>query len=399
MTDIGIGFQTTLPTPDLRNGALTDMVAVVPSTAIPVQYHWHVVSGVPADCVVKYAEMNMRLAFAVLTHADAQMSLDKRRSQAIILGAMRTALKAYWKIVVADLSPGEVGRAYVSYRPATDAPAVAEGVTLTWGAATVTAAGTAWGVWTDLTVAEKDVAEAFMLLAIAALPTVGWSIVKTGHHFLSQAGPSARAGFTAVKKQWFTKISATAAAWVRQREDYWEDIAFHKVCHPVLMNVATSLASDRMTKQKLEAIDFGSAAVRLPATAPQLEYAKMVLALLAKVSGVLAVSGGTVDLTRLTNAVAGVYEATETGARAVQVQIANSLAHSKDPLLAIAAGILLHITESGAPSTIASSYGFKRLVAEFPAEVAKGSTLSRSMAVRERQAIADGENIPISITF
>lgn len=401
MADLGNGFRTELPTPSLRNGALGDMVAIVPSTAIPIQYHWNMIGGVPDDRVMAYTELNMRLQYAIISAGDAGMSADKRRSQAIILGAMRTGLRIYWKIMVADLSPGEVGRAYVSYRAAAPnaTPPVQEGVNVTWGTATATTAGAAWAGWDDLSALEREVAEAFILLSVAALPTSGWSIVKTGHHFLSQAGQSARAGYTAVKKQWFTKMSAAVAAWVRQREEYWEDIAFHKACHPVLMSVAVALASDRNTKLKLESVDFGAAAVRLPATAPQLEYAKMVLALLIKVGGVLTAAGATIDTRALYSEITAVYESADPVERSKHVAAATIMAHSCDASLAVAAGILLHITEASTPSTIASSHGFKRLIEDFPAAVTKGSTLSRSLAARERQAIAEGGQVSISIVF
>jgi len=396
-TNLGVGYVSAFTVMDLRNGALEDITAIVPSTAIPTQYHWNVIASVPDNRLLAYTEMNMRLQYAVLTAAEADATVDRRRSQAIIMGAMRTGLRAFWKIIVADLSPGETSRAYVTYRAATDGNA--EGVTATWGTATATAATAAWAAWTDLTPLEKEVSEAFILLSIAVLPTVGWSLVKTGHHYLSQAGPAPRAGYAAIKKQWFTKVSAGVSAWVKSREEYWEDIAFHKVCHPILMSVAISIASSPSTKGKLEQADWGAAAVRLPATTPKLEYAKMVVALLTKVSGVLAVSNSTVDTTRLTAAITLAQTSTDLAARTAAVNTADALAHAKDALIAIAAGILIHITESGAPSSIASSFGFKRLVGEYPAEVAKGTTLSRALAARERDAIRDGANVPLDITF
>jgi hypothetical protein len=208
-----------------------------------------------------------------------------------------------------------------------------------------------------------------------------------------------RAGWTAVKKQFDSKVPSAVKAWVETRAAWWGDIAFHKAGHPVEMTVTIALAGSPATGPKLARAGYGSAAVRLPATDPAFEYAKLVLAILTKTSGVLIGLGAVVDVSRLQVAMDAVFAEPDVTRRAGLIATAVSLAHSQDPSLAVAAGILQYLTESESSNTITKSFGFKRLIAEYPAELNQGRLMAVANAAKQRDAISAGDPVKLRITF
>jgi len=401
MADLDNVFTVPFALPDLRNGSLGAVTAVVPSSAIPAHYYWLGIGGLPADKVVAFLEILARGYYTMIRVGAPSLSDATARDQAIVLASVRTGIRTMWAIQATDLSAGEIVPSVLTYRArdATVTPAVAEGVSTNFTGGTATAYAAPWGTWTQFTPAEKEVAVHHIALAVAILPTQGWSLVKTDHHYLSDAPASMRAGWTAVKKQFDSKVPASVKAWVEARAAWWGDIAFHKSGHPVEMAVKIGLAGSPATGPKLTRAGYGSAAVRLPATDPAFEYVKLVLAILTKTSGVLTSLGATVDTSRLEAARAAVFNEADVQVRAGLIATAVSLAHTQDPSLAVAAGVLQYLTEAETSNTITKSFGFKRLVAEYPAELASGRLMAVANAARQRQAIADGNPVAIRITF
>jgi hypothetical protein len=401
MADLGTAFSVPYALPDLRNGTLGSITAVVPSSAIPSYYYWVGIGGLPDDRVVAYLEVFARTYYTMIRAGAPAISDATARDQAIVLAAVRVGTRKLWSIGTADLGASEIAPGYLTYRAA-DAnatPPVVEGVTTSFTGGTATAFGGPWGAWTGLTAEEKEVAVHHIALAVAILPTQGWSLVKTEHHYLSDAPSAMRSGWTAVKKQFDGKVPASVKAWVEARAAWWGDIAFHKACHPIEMAVKISMAGSPATGPKLQRAGYGSAAVRLPATDPAFEYVKLILAILTKTGGVLTSLGATISTTLLVAAHDAVFAETNTATRANLIAVAVSLAHSQDPSMAVAAGVLQYLTEAEPSNTITRSYGYRRLVADYPAEVNMGRVMAVANAARQRQAIADGNPVQIRITF
>jgi hypothetical protein len=415
--DAGPVFEVDYTLPDLRNGALTDVVPVVPRAAIPAKYHWVGIAGMPDNRAMAMYPSLARVMFAWMTVNDPTAPAVEVRAQAIVISAIRLGIRSFWRPTVQDLSAGEVAPGYATYRaPANATPAVAatattqavpavnavrEGFTVNYQGATATTGNAALNAFTDLTAEEEEVARYAILLGMVVPVTQGWSLVKNGHHFISTGTPSARSAWNAVKRQWTTKCSAAVTTWVTAQNAWFEDIAFHKAGHPLDMGFKIALATSATTGPKLKAADFGSAAVRLPATAPEFEYAKVVKTLLVLVSPTLTGMGATVNTTALDTAIAGVMAETDPAARSNRIVAAVLLAHSQDAMIAFCAGMLETATDNSATgtSTVLRSMGLKRVMTENPTEHASGRTTYRAYAQAQRDAIAAGNMPNINITF
>lgn len=403
------GFTVPFELPNLRNGELGTINAVVPSSAIPPQYYWLGIADMPIARAVAFLEILARGYYAQIRALAPTIAADVARGQAIVLAGIRTGTRVMWQLVTADLSASEMSPAMLTYRApvgavaaAANVPAVAgiaEGVSVNFAGGTADASRTAWNGWQAMSAEENLVATHMITLAIAVLPTQGWSLVKTGHHYLSDGTPAMKAGWNALKKQYDSKIPAEVKTWIDGRTAWWSDIAFHKACHPVSMAVKLLIAGAVTTPAKLTKAGFGSAAVRLPATDPAFEYAKLVQAILTKTAGLLVSLGAEVYTEGLTQAVTRVFETDDAAARAERIAYAVSLAHSQDPLVAVAAGMLAYLTEEQAGNTITRSYGYKRLVSEYPAEMNMGRTLATAQTRRQRELIAEGKPIALKINF
>jgi hypothetical protein len=318
-------------------------------------------------------------------------------------------MRIFYALDGSDLSTGECAPRAVNYRAATAqvgtpgatgfVAAKPAGADTNFGGSTTTAATAAWSAWTALSVEESVILKWHIVLGAAVLPTQGWSIVKNGHHFLSEAGASAKAGYTAVTRQFRSKAPAEVMTFIENAQSWWEDVAYHKAGHPVLMSLKIEVAGHSDTAARLKAADWGSAAVRLPATSPDFEYAKLIKAVLIKVAPILTVLGATIDYTGLDTAMNAVFATNDIKVRSAAIAYATALAHTQDPTLAVAAGVLLYLVQDQPTNTLTKSYGFKRLVNEYPAEVNLGGTLGRAYTQRQRDAIAAGDPISIRIVF
>jgi hypothetical protein len=385
-------LQLPFPTQDLRNGQLDQIAAVVPRAAIPPAFFWLLdvpVVGLDAISVSTLMVRNYAARMEGLGEAAA-------RDKAIVLAAVRAGARAFWALQDAELSQGEVAAAEVTYVPeavpAPPAAAVPAHVTAAFTAGNVGAADAAWNGFVELTAGERETMQYLVLLGIAAPPTQGWSLVKNGHHFLSNAGDAARAGWNAVRRQWASKLPATVSQWVTARNAWFDDVAFHKACHPIEMAFKIGLAQAIDTPRRLKAADFGSAAVRLPATEPDFEYAKVTLAVLAKVSGTITGMGGQVNTTALAAANAAVMTAAPGQARSNLIAIAIGMAHTRDPMIAVAAGILQATLDASGVGrdTLLTSFGMRKLIADYPAEASAGANMYRAWMQRQRDLIAQG---------
>jgi len=398
---IGDGFSTTFTVSDIRNGALESIVASVPSTAIPQEFYWVGVSDLPANRAVKFAEVIVRAHYAYIRRINSSIPEAKARETAIIVGGTRAGITAYWSVTTADLSPSELGGRIATYRAAAGTDPEGVTVTTTSGSTTTTAQQGDWTNWVALTSTERARVAYHILLGIAIIPGQGYSLVNTGHHFLSTAGKKARAGWDAIKKQFLQMVDAPTREWITGLGADWEDLAFHKAGHPVLMSLKISMASDPSMRDKIKRAGFGAAAVRLPAISPEFMKARVAQSMIMKASSILTAAGATIDTVALDNIVGRVVNETDAAARALLVEQSKGVVDRAGADLGIVAGIVQKVSEDlpTAQQTLTNSFTFRKIVAEYPAEVARGMMLARAVLSRQREAIERGTSSGVSISF
>lgn len=394
---------------DMRNGVVGDITACVPSTAIDRKYFWPVIADMPDGRHIPMAEMYMRAQTVLLQTNDAAITAPVARDQAIVLGAMRAAYHEIWKVRTIDLSADEIVVGALTYIPAVAATpaagnvaavaAVAEGVATAFAGGTAAAAGAAWTGWTAMTAAESLVAQRLTMLAIPALVAQGWSITRSGHHFLSEAGKSARSMYDGILRQWNSDNPESVTQWLTARSTWFEDVAFHKAGHPVRMALKASWAQSIDVKARITRAGFGAAALRLPAIKPEFEYPKMICALLKETSQTIAEAGGSVNYDSLQALVTTGVTSTEDATRIPAIDQAIALAHTLDPLLAIAAGVLWSTSENGTRSSICKAYSFKNLMAQNPTNFNLGEDIARAISRRRRDDMLAGNPVVVNIVF
>jgi len=421
MTSLNFDADTTFHAgfvlPDLRNGPPDTITEVMPRGSIPAMYRWMGIRGLPADQWVSRLEVVARITYAYMRVQDPAMDIAAARDQAIALASIRVGAIAAFTLTGADLSADEVGPGVATYRAPVTAvaavgavgdvgyvapvAAVPEGVTLVWGGGTTAGATTAWNAWAPMTDLERAVATHHVILSMPILPTHGWSIVKCGHHFLSNPAQRMRSAWDGIKKQWMGKIPPSVATWVQGRIGWWEDVVFHKALHPVRMSLPVSFAQSTLVKERLVAVGWGAAAVRLPVTDPAFEIVKVAIALAAKTETVLTLMGGSVDVTRLQAYVNDVVAAADATIRNRLVNEAVLIVTTKAAQVAYLAGLYdaLVTASYGPPPTLLNSIGLKKLVQDNPAGAAQGASIYRAFAARERKALEEGTSTAAKLVF
>jgi hypothetical protein len=375
---------------DVRNGALETIVAMVPRSAIGQEYRWIVVAGMPRELLVPRLETIAQITAAYMV-VNGMTRADARR-RATVLAAIRVAATIHYDLTEASLSAGEalttvfVYRAAVARDDTANPPvaAVPAGVDANWPAGVADAGNAEIDAWTHFTDAERLVASDHMLLGMAIPVTQGWSIVKCGHHFLSPEASGMRAGWNAIKRQFMGKIDRETVTWIQNNSDWWEDVCFHKATHPIDMALKVAIAQSEEYKKKIKAADWGSATVRLPATEPDFEFAKVTLALASKVRATIEDMAGTITTAELEARVDSVFDAITPQERSDAIAAAVQFARLRTTYIAFMAGMLDAITTAAGlgGNTILRAKGLVRVVADEPAAFAKGQSAFRNHSAR-----------------
>jgi len=403
MTTAAATYKVDLVIPDLKNGSIEEITALVPASYIPSEYKWVNIADIPTGMHLKALNSYYKAYYVAMK--TAQKSDDDSKFIAKTLAGIRAGMQQAWALTKDDMDPSELASGYLKWiaaKPVTDSSAgSAASVEFAYTGATATSSGMSGHLAAagDLGDSDKAYVTAMVLLGVVVPPVQGWSLMKTQHHFLSDAGTGARAAQTAVMKQFKTKVTAEVYAAISSRLTLFEDVVFHKSGHPLLMSYKMSLAASKSTREKLLKIGWGSAAIRLPATSPDFEYAKIVAAILTRTKNVLAAVGITVVEKNLTDAIAAVLDQDDPKKRKPLEDTALVIAHMEDAAVAIASGILSFIAEETGSNTIVRAFGFKKLQADYPTEVSTGRNIARAVNQKNRDDIAEGRFQPLEITF
>lgn len=398
-----------LPVFDLANGALESITAITPSSSIPASFYMVWIENLAPEAYLDYVTLYARAHYAQLRVLEGGMDVARARKCAIVVAGVRAGAIAYYRLSNQMIQNGEKSPPRLKYVHAIHAalaiPATATAPAVpaveaapakfefdaSGGSATELAA--AWNSWTNMTAAEKDLLVACSIYGVPALVTQGWSLVKNGHHYLSNAGDSAKSGWKAIRKQLDGKISAETKSLINDMGAEFADWANHKALHPVKMTHKIRLAQDASVPAKLRKAEWGAAAVRLPAVEPIFEYPKAAVAVIESVRGTIEAAGGSVDVTGLKESMDAVLTEQNQATRANMIASVVGRLAVKDPLVAYAAGILTALVEASgaAGDTKLSAHSIGRVTREHQHEFDQGKKLYRDQSARAREAAARGE--------
>jgi len=254
-------------------------------------------------------------------------------------------------------------------------------------------AGTAGGKHTvavgmaAITQPEEAVVGTLVYLGMSVPVMQGVSLVLTGHHFL----PNTKNVFMGMKRQAMQVGGAEVTRWIEALGDRFDDLAFHKACHPIMPASKRRWAKSTEMSAKLVASGHGAAAIRLPALPSEAQGGKAAIAVVGKAVAVVRGMGHNIAI----SSGPALIQAVETAAegrdeRAAVVAVKNWLT-ANGSQIAFCAGIVQNISESGAggKETTLSAFSIRKLMSEHSAEVSRGLTYARAYSTRLRdQAIA-----------
>lgn len=379
--------------PDIRNGALADIQQAAPKSAMSALYNWVVITHLPAGSHIDAVEHVIRGTYAQMAHAlggalDPAREAEFRK-KAIVAGAVRAGAAAAYRLAAGDMTRSEV---------------VPSGMEYTAGSIHMAGAGgTANGRWAlarglaDLTATEQGVVAACVYMGMAVPVLQGVSLVMTGHHYI----PPTYNLFTGIKKQALGSALAEVRTWVEAMGEAFDDVAFHKACHPVSPTLKRSMSKSVDVMQRLKASGHGSAAIRLPAVPSEASGGKAAIGMLRAASSTITSMGHTVSwntgealLHALEHSAEGAPEAE--ACDAVVKWIAD---HGEQ--LAFCAGIVQHIhdTTGSAKNTLLAAFSVKRIMAENPNAVSRGVIYARAAAARFRAALETGTAADVNMVL
>jgi hypothetical protein len=370
--------------PDLRNGRIADIVQAAPRASIPRQYKWPHVEGMPAATYGTHVGEVIRANYAqVLTHAGATPSdADRRRArdEAIILGSIRAGAAASLGLQAPDFNPSEV----VGTGSRWDGAQVVAGQ----GNATATANYTVAGTMEELTLQEVDVVNTLLYLGMAVPVMQGISLAISGHHFL----PTTANTFRGMKRQALQAGGADVGAWIDGHGDSFDDLAFHKACHPILPSLKRGWAKSEEMASRLAASGHGAAAIRLPALPSDAQAGKAAIAVFVKAAPVIRGMGHTISWPQASTHVRAVERAPEGKEEHEAVAALRSWYAANLTSVAFCAGIVQYIRDStgATQESTLRAFSIRKAVADCASDVNKGVTYARAYFQRVRDQAESG---------
>jgi len=376
-----------LDVPDIRNGDPATIVQAAPKSSIASSFKWTHVQGMTwANCVT-YVDVMIRAQYTqLLATAGADVTAAQRteaRTSALVLGAIRAGAAAAYHIDRVDLNAEEVAGAGFTITVAEDPLNTVMGRD----------AGTAGGRFTlaqamdAITPAEEAYVGALMYLGMAVPVMQGISLVLTGHHFL----PTTKNIFLGMKRQTMQVGGAAVTQWIDQMGDRFDDLAFHKACHPIMPATKRRWAKTTDMAAKLTASGHGAVAIRLPALPSDAQGGKAAIAVVRKASGVITGMGHTVEVSRGPALIRAIEESAEGNAERMAVVAVKEWMIASGSRIAFCAGIVQSLAETsgtGRESTL-NAFSIKKIMSEHAADVSRGLTYARAYSTRLRdQALA-----------
>lgn len=375
--------------PDLRNGEVRDITQAAPRASIAGRYKWAHIQGLASDVAVQNVEAIIKATYAQYLGGTAGQVTDairaEARSAAIVMGSIRAVVAQAWTLVQADMNVEEVA---------------GSGSTFTAGAngAMGTVAqtpGTAGGNHTvavgmaPLTELEVDVVNLLLYIGAAVPVMQGISLVLSGHHFL----PTTKNHFLGLKRQALQMGADPVKQWVDALGDTFEDLAFHKACHPVSPPVKRRWAKSKEVAARLVASGHTSVAIRLPALPSDAQGCKAAIAVFVKAAPVIHAMTHHISWEEGSRLITAVEDANEGREELDAVAAAKAwlAAHHADVGFCI--GIVQHLSETTGVTgeTTLRAFSVKRIASDQSAAVNRGATYCRAYLTRLRDQALSGE--------
>jgi len=379
-------FDLTIAVPDLRNGDAQTITQAAPKASIPTAYKWAHIEGLDSTRAVEVMDGMIRAQYAQILSAGAanpgEAERRDARTKAIVLGSVRAGAAAAYRLVPEDMNATEV---------------VGSGTTITHngGVHTTTAgAGTAGPKHAialsmdQLTPIEIKAAGTMAFLGMAVPVLQGVSLVLSGHHYL----PTTKNTFAGMKKQALQVGGTDVTAWVESVGEVFDDMAFHKSCHPISAPRKRTWAKSTDVAVRLAASGHGAASIRLPALPSDAQGGKAALAVIKKAAPVILGMRHTVSSALGAGLVRAVELATEGREERDATTAVRSWLDANSSAIAFCAGIVQTLAEAGTgrEETTLKAYSMKKVMSEQVASVIRGNTYCRAYNTRMRTAAENG---------
>jgi hypothetical protein len=377
-------LEFTIHIPDLLNGDVAKVTQAAPKASIGRAYKWPVIRALPPQLSIDAVEFIIRANYAHLVSSAGNSVTDairvELRRKAIVLGAIRAGATAAYKLMSVDMNTDEcvaAGAQYASGRISQDT----DGQT----------AAPRWTIMTGMEAfdpTEVGVIGVLVYLGMAVPVLQGASLVNTGHHYL----PTTKNIFAGQKRQALGLATEAGRQWIEALGETFDDMAFHKACHPISPPRKRTWAKKQDVAQRLLMSGHGAAAIRLPAIPSDAAIGKTAIALANAARATIRSMGHTIQVTEGTQLI-GDLEAADEGAEEREcIQNIQFWATAHMSQLAFCAGIVqhLHETTGSGRNTLLSAYSVKKLMSDQAAQVQLGVTYARVAAQKNREAMESG---------
>lgn len=384
----GVSLSTArfeLVVPNLRNGALAEIQQAAVRAGMQPLYNWPGIKGMDPARAVEASEHSFRAHVACLTigRGTAAITDADIRKWAIVLAGVRCGAQAAWRLQIGDMTARELVPAGMEVE--------GDRIRMLSEGSTASAKWAAARSVPEMTQVESDALAMCAYMGMAVPVLQGASLVATGHHYV----PTTYGLFEGLKKQGLGTCSAEVKAWVEAMGERFDDLAFHKACHPISPDLKRELAISPDVAMKLAASGHGSAAIRLPAIPSEASGGKAAIALIKHSETTIRAMQGSISahtgirlMKDLEEAAPGVQRS-----RACDAVVAWIAENSRT--LAMCAGIVqqIHESTSTGQNTLLRAHSVKKLMAAHPSEVSRGVNLARSAALRDRAAMEEGSYV------
>jgi hypothetical protein len=390
-----VPLEMTINIPDLKNGDLADITQAAPKASISSQYKWAVVTQLPVAKSVDAVEFVIRGTFAQLCSATTTTLTDAVRAElrkhAIVLGSIRSGAAAAFRLVPGDMNTNECTTSGLEFSTASGRIVASNG-TATAGAKYTLAIG-----MSPLVSTEVAVVGMLVYLGMAVPVLQGISLVTSGHHFL----PTTKNQFMGMKRQTLGLGNDASRQWIESMGETFDDLAFHKACHPISPPAKRRWAKMTDVRDRLVASGHGAAAARLPATPSEAAIGKTSIALVVAAAPTIRSMGHTVTTTDGERLLFALERASEGPDERVAIQAIQGWAATHSSSVAFCAGIAQFVHESTAQgrNTLLMAYSVRKLMAEHPTDVQRGQTYARVASDRIREAMREGTFPDVAINM
>lgn len=379
-------LEITIAVPDLRNGDVQNINQAAPKSSIAAPYKWAHIQGLQSHRAVEVVDAVIRAQYAqILSAGTAHPSEAERRdarTKAIILGAVRAGAAAAYRLVPNDMNAMEVvgsGTSITHHEI---------GATVTAGNGTAAPKHAVALSMAALTALEVKVVGTLLYLGMAVPAMQGISLVISGHHYL----PTTKNTFAGMKRQALQVGGTEVTAWAETVGEVFDDMAFHKACHPISPPRKRSWAKSTDLAVRLTASGHGAAAIRLPALPSDAQGGKAALAVIKKAAPVIQGMGHTVSWDRGTELVRAVELAPEGRRELDAVAAVRNWMDANAVYIAFCAGIVQTLAEAGTgqQETTLRAFSMKKVMSENTAAAVRGNTYCRAYNTRMRMSAESG---------